>query len=195
MKSKILGLLAVGLLAGPMAANADLTLTVTDNGSGGTLWAFSGGTGNLQPGFCCALVGDTTANPQAFLAAPDLDATVSVFSGTDTFGFTSIFVLNYSGLPGSNGDIFNGIDFQFLGDDDDGRAVSELNGLILLLDDVAFSSFNPGTYTMNSWYTPYGRDLGSFTLNVGGVAIPEPGTLALLGLGFAGLAASRRRKQ
>ena len=46
-----------------------------------------------------------------------------------------------------------------------------------------------GIQPSDSWN--YGIDDLTFTLN----SVPEPGTLAIIGLGLAGLAATRKRKQ
>ena len=48
----------------------------------------------------------------------------------------------------------------------------------------------PGTYV---WTWGAGADADSFTMNIGGAAVPEPASLALLGLGCIGLAGLARR--
>jgi len=196
MKSKILGLMVASLLALFGEAYANLIVTVTKDPGGGTDWAFSGGSGAMgaNAGACCFLPGATTANPQDFRAANDFGVSISVLAGTDPFGFAFIVVRDYGGLDGSNGAIFNGIDFQTLSDIG-GKSLASLNGLVLRISDFSFDSLNPGTYTLDSYlagaFNLYATLPGTFTLVVG-AAVAEPGTFALIGLGLAGLAATRR---
>ena len=171
----------LALLAAFGQAHADLTVTVTENPSGGTNWAFSGGSGTLgTEGICCFLPGDTAENPQDFHAADDEDTSLSVLAGTDILGFTEIFVRDFrrqvpNGLAGSNGEILNGIDFQADGlSPHDDKSLSELDGLVIYADDIDLSSLKVGTYTFDSYYTggSYYTSLGTFTLNVLAPSIP-----------------------
>ena len=74
------------------------------------------------------------------------------------------------------------IDAQFLGLPHDGSLVTDFRGQKLSL-----SFENPGSASIQ------GR-LRWIVTGIAATAVPEPGTLALLGLGLAGLGLSRRRK-
>ena len=72
--------------------------------------------------------------------------------------------MNYDGLPGSNGSIFNGLDIQALGSHLDGRSLSDLNGLVLHADDhsghVHFERRTSRCPRPHRWYWSARPDLG-----------------------------------
>ncbi len=151
MKNKLLSIVAIALLAGPVAANA-VIITISDQGSASGQWDVT-----TVSGTAAALAG-TLGN--------------QIWYGNGALAGVFVHTIGGNlGFPNTFSNEARGPIFAF----DSSHGFWAYSGGTSL---VGFSSDRTWEWAVASRVT----------------SVPEPGALALLGLGFAGLVLTRRRR-
>ncbi len=185
-KSTYLALVAV--LLSPMAANADLIITALDVGTE-VVFEYDGSidlTGLSGP-FSASNSSNAINSINGYFRAGQLGSSLDYYNISSVFGQ---FGLSGTLTPTSfSGDQFSIYSNPALGLRAGYTSGESITGMLSFAGSIASLSLIEGTYSI---ILPN----DSIILNIGAVqSVPEPGTLALFGLGLFGMGLMRRRKK